>query len=189
MNHAARLAMSPQDYLAWEAKQERKHELVNGIVRAMAGASVAHNRIAGNTYFALRLRLAAGPCEPFGSDLKVRTGAFSYRYPDVTVECGKPAGLDLAADEPAAVFEVLSPSTDWFDATDKLEEYKALETMRHIVLLSQSRPLARVWSRSEGGWTSVTVEGAAGALDGILRLDGLAVELPLGELYAGVAFS
>jgi hypothetical protein len=42
------------------------------------------------------------------------------------------------------LFEVLSPSTEWFDETNKPSEYQARSSVAHIVLLSQRRLSGRL---------------------------------------------
>ena len=42
---ADRSKLSPEEYLAWERTQERKHEYFDGEVFAMAGGSPRHNRL------------------------------------------------------------------------------------------------------------------------------------------------
>jgi hypothetical protein len=44
MNASHRLTMSAEDFLVWEARQERKHELVNGVTRLMAGRTAGRRR-------------------------------------------------------------------------------------------------------------------------------------------------
>ncbi len=57
-------AMSTTDFLAWEDRQDTRHEFVDGVVRAMVGATRGHERIVGNVLAALRLRLGAAPARP-----------------------------------------------------------------------------------------------------------------------------
>jgi hypothetical protein len=37
----ALLSLAPDEFLAWESRQERKYELVNGVARMMAGRTFA----------------------------------------------------------------------------------------------------------------------------------------------------
>ncbi|QYU67992.1 Uma2 family endonuclease [Leptolyngbya sp. 15MV] len=69
-------------YLAWEAKQQIRHEFVDGEVRAMTGGSHRHDTIANNLRFALFGALRGGPCRVQGPDLKIATGNANARYPD-----------------------------------------------------------------------------------------------------------
>ena len=44
--------LSLAGFLAWEERQELRYERVGGVVRAMAGGTRAHDKIAGNLRFA-----------------------------------------------------------------------------------------------------------------------------------------
>jgi len=46
--------MASAEYLAWEAVQSERHELVNGGVFAMSGAEDRHVTVTGNLYLSLR---------------------------------------------------------------------------------------------------------------------------------------
>lgn len=185
MNAPARLAMSFDRYIEWEKHQERKHELVDGAITLMAGGTAAHNRICRNSLVALQIRLRGKPCEPFGSDMKVRIPQGNVRYPDVTIDCGKPKPGDLWAAEPRVIIEVLSPSTEWFDQTQKLEEYQSIPSVQHVAFLSQNRAFGRVWTRTGDGWTSVDAAG----MDAALAFPAIEVDVPLSEAYEGVEFA
>lgn len=185
MNAPHRLTMSAEDYLAWEARQERKHELVNGVVRLMAGGSRAHNTIVVNLTSALKAALKGKPCKPYTSDFKVRTGPDSYRYPDVLVDCGRPNPLDQFAEQPTVLVEVLSPSTEWFDETDKLDEYRSIPSVQHVVLLSQRRAYGRVWTRDGAGWSTVDVDG----LEAEIALPLMGIAVSMADAYDGVEFA
>ena len=54
---ASRRHLSPEEYLEGELHSPLKHEYLNGIVYAMAGAATEHNRIAMNISVALANRL------------------------------------------------------------------------------------------------------------------------------------
>jgi Uma2 family endonuclease len=49
------------DFLAFEAQEPERYELVDGIVRMMTGASAAHSAIKLNLAIALRATLQSGP--------------------------------------------------------------------------------------------------------------------------------
>jgi Uma2 family endonuclease len=185
MNAPARLTMSFERYIEWEKTQERKHELVGGVITLMAGGTAAHNAIAVNLIVALSSRLRGKPCRPYGSDMKVLIPAGNVRYPDVTVDCGKPKPNDLWAAEPRVILEVLSPSTEWFDQTQKLEEYQAIPTVAHVAFLSQNRAFGRVWTRAGEGWTSVDASG----MEAALAFPAIDTDVPLSEVYDGVEFT
>lgn len=65
--------VSVQDYLEGEKESPIRHEYVDGLVYAMAGASDRYNRIAINLTSTLNERLIAGPCEVFMSDMEAQS--------------------------------------------------------------------------------------------------------------------
>jgi Uma2 family endonuclease len=89
-------------------------------------------------------------------------------YPDVTVIRG-PAEEDAASRHvvlnPTLVVEVTSPSTEDWDRDDKLESYKAIPSLRAVLLLSHREPRIDVFEReSDGRWTTRVVRSGTAAL-------------------------
>nr|WP_262895454.1 Uma2 family endonuclease [Hymenobacter properus] len=74
-----------------EREAECKHEYFEGVIRAMAGASYAHNRICTNLTVEIGSQLRGKNCSAVGSDqrLQILSGS-AYVYPDLTVVCGQP---------------------------------------------------------------------------------------------------
>ena len=127
---------------------EAKAELVDGQIQMTAGGSPRHSAIAANLIAALKTRLRGSPCRPYGSDLAMRTGESSIRYPDVSVYCrddatAAPADEKLLGD-PRVVFEVLSPSTASNDQITKLAEYRALAGVQGIVFVDPENERVRL---------------------------------------------
>lgn len=154
---APKAPLSPADYLAGERAATAKHELWRGEIFAMAGASYVHNRIVANLLATLGQVLAEGPCVPLPSDMKVHVpsrGAFVY--PDASIVCGPPEFYDPTQDvltNPAAVFEVLSDSTERFDRGEKLIGYRSIPSVRELVLISQHERRVEHYTRgSDGTW-------------------------------------
>jgi Uma2 family endonuclease len=121
--------MSQDEFFAWQEKQDRLYEFVDGIpilpLKMMTGASQAHDRAAVNIIAALHSQLRGGPCRPTTDDLAARIPAGNVRRPDVTVECGQADRRELAVRDPRVVIEVLSPSTMSFDRFKKVLEYQS----------------------------------------------------------------
>src|SRR5574338_389538 len=81
--------MTPEEYLKFERESDVKHEYLDGEVFAMAEASKNHNRIQATVTGILYTQFAGRPCEPFGSDQRVKVSATFYTYPDISVVCGE----------------------------------------------------------------------------------------------------
>lgn len=187
--------MTFEEYLVWEAKQEEKWELVDGRpvrrsdrwhydeITGMAGATYEHNRIVGNLIRHLGNRLAGKPCWPLPSDLKTRSKD-NARYPDVTVECGKPARGSLLSAEPRVVFEVLSKSNTMREQLLLLDDYQRVDSVMQVVYVEQYSPHVLSWTRQDMFWPRENLDG----LDGSIRLPSLDISLPLTDIYEGLDF-
>jgi Uma2 family endonuclease len=166
-----------EDFLAFEAAEPERYELIGGIVRMVTGDTAAHSAIKGNVAVALDEALRRGPCRTYLSDLKVLTPT-AVMYPDVLVTCRPLAPDDDRLSDPMAVVEVLSPASETFDRIYKWREYQSIASLRHYVLIEQKERRIEVWSRTEAGWELVTVEPpddaiAVHAIDAALSLEAL----------------
>lgn len=175
--------MTPDEFLAWEADQELKWEFDGFQPVATTGGTFAHAVIQGNLVRALNNRLAGTQCRAVGPDLKVLIGS-SCRYPDVLVTCTPTAPNAVASTDPVVIFEVLSASTASDDRTVKLAEYQSLPSVRRYVMLEQDRVFATVITRTDAGWNH-----AFAGLDGTLAMSEIGVEIPVAELYDGLALA
>jgi len=175
-------AVSLDDFIAWEERQELRYEFDGVAVEAMTGGTTAHARIQANLIIAIGQRLRGGPCFIVGSELKIRT-ATSVRYPDAMVVCAPADGKATWTNEPTALFEVLSPSTARKDLGVKNAEYQTLPSLRRYVALHQDAAAAEVFFRDDEGEFAHEFVAAGG----VLRMPEIGVEFPLGVCYEGVA--
>ena len=144
--------LSEQEYLEGELFSDIKHELIDGEAYAMAGASVNHERIATNIASEFRVHLKDSPCEPLGSDMKVKVAA-NFFYPDVIVDCEFDEATPYFTTTPKIIVEVLSRSTRRTDKTIKRTAYLDIPTLQEYVLIEQDFVDVEVIRRSEG-WQS-----------------------------------
>lgn len=144
--------ISELDYLDAELISTNKGELIDGHVHLMAGASANHDRIATNLLVEFSRHLDDSPCEPFGSDLKVKANV-NFFYPDVTVVCGFDESQPIFTNTPTIVVEVLSQSTRRIDQTTKKLSYINLPTLQEYILIEQDFVDVEVVRRSNG-WQS-----------------------------------
>ena len=175
------LLISPEDYLAGERMATQKHEYLNGVVYAMAGACAGHNRIAGNIGRELGNRLEGKPCEPFIADMRVRVRtnhAEFYYYPDVLVDCSGSADSSSYATEPRVIFEVLSPDTERTDRHEKLSYYQTIPSLKAYVIVDQFNIVMTVYRRTDEGWNSEILTAGD-----TLELDCIQCRLPIEAAY------
>jgi Uma2 family endonuclease len=179
--------LSVEDYLAGELISPIKHEYLAGIVYAMAGASKRHNRIAGNIFAKLDLRLEDKPCQPCNTDTKVRIRSRKrtrFYYTDAMVVCDSNADDESYQDNPVVIFEVLSRRTRRIDEGEKKDAYLTIPSLKVYVLVEQEIARVVAHRRSLSGFLAEVFEG----LDATLPLPELGIELPLAEIYRGVSF-
>jgi Uma2 family endonuclease len=184
MTPAVRQRFDFFDYIQLEELSKARHEYLDGMAWAMAGASPEHARIAANISGALVPQVANRRCAIFSSDLRVRVLATGLAtYPDVSVVCGQ---LELDPEDPTrhtvtnpkVVIEVLNPSTEEYDRGEKLTHYQQLASLEEVVLVATEKQRVDVWRRTPGGWRSRQVE------QGQVELASIQAALTLAAVYA-----
>ncbi len=177
-------AVSKEDYLENERKAETRSEYFQGEVVCLAGATARHNIIVTNIVRELGTQLKSRPCKVYASDMRLQAAkATVYTYPDVIVACGQNQFDDLQKDtllNPTVIFEVLSDSTERIDRGKKFESYRQIESLQEYVLVSQNT--FRVEHYGRKGiiqWLFSEISG----FETVLKLESIACELPLREIY------
>ena len=144
--------ISVEAYLQGELLAETKHELIDGDVYVMAGASENHNLLSLNMASELKTRLKGTPCRTFMADMKVRVGQ-DFFYPDVMVVCGEDNDSEYYKNAPVIIVEVLSKSTRRFDQTDKRLRCQKIPSLEEYVLIEQDKGEIQVF-RKKDQWRS-----------------------------------
>jgi Uma2 family endonuclease len=183
MNVALRKVMSLAEFLAWEDRQELRHEFDGQHARAMTDGTAGHAVIQANLTAALVPRLRGKRCAYYGEILKFLTAEGTVRYPDGMVVCAPVDRKAKWVDNPTVVFEVLSPSTARVDRIAKAREYQASPSVQRYVMLEQDGIGAVVYARAGDAWTHELLDA-----DANLALPEIDVTLPLAELYEGLNF-
>ena len=181
---------TPEEYLAIERAAEFRSEFNRGEMFAMVGASREHNLISLNVAAEIRAQFHGRPCEVYQSDMRVKVNKTGlYTYPDVVATCNEPRFEDSQVDtllNPKVVVEVLSPSTELWDRSKKFTHYRAIESMREYVLISQDHVLVeRFTLNAEGQWALIDYR----TLDDTLVLDSISCRIRLSDIYARINFN
>ncbi|MFN7929182.1 MAG: Uma2 family endonuclease [Blastocatellia bacterium] len=177
--------ISIEEYLEGEKESPVKHEYIDGVVYAMAGASDRHIRIAGNIYNRLDNHLEDNPCEPFIADMKVWANEKVFYYPDVVVACEGANADPYYRKQPRLIVEVTSPSTENIDRSEKLLAYKQIKSLKEYVIVSQDSVRVDVFRRMRGDrwqleiFTDVNEE---------VRFDSVGLTLSVASIYRRVKF-
>lgn len=182
-------SVPPKEYIARERRAEYRSEYVDGHITAMAPGSLAHNFITGNVYLALRTGSSDHRCCAFLVTVRLKCGRSGkdYTYPDVMALCGAPVYEDDVQDtltNPSLVVEVLSRSTQAYDRGRKFEGYKAVDTLREYMLVSQDTVRVEMHTRRGDLWIG-TIETD---LDATLELASVGCAIPMREIYKRTRF-
>ena len=181
------LRLTPEEYFAWEETQEEKHDYIYGEVFTVSGVTRTHDVIAVNLLVAFRLVFRGTECSVFSSDLRVQVEPGGrYTYPDLSAVCGEATFLNRKENtltNPTLIVEILSDSTETYDRSEKLTTYRAVPSVREIVLVRQDRRAVEVYRRE--GAARWLVEDLVG---GTLALPSVEAEIALDDLYAGTGF-
>jgi Uma2 family endonuclease len=178
--------LSEAEYLEIERAAEFRSEFIDGERFAMAGGTLRHALLLGNTYGELRSALRGTGCRALPCEFRVRISDRFSTYLDVSVICGKALLTDDHNDSyrnPTVVVEVLCPSSEKYDRGEKFRQYRTLESLKDYILVGQQRVQVEHFSRQpDNSWTMRDHQ----TLDEELRIDSIGVGIPLRSIYEGV---
>jgi Uma2 family endonuclease len=143
--------LSLAEYLAWEAEQTNRNEFFRGEVFAMVGGRRGHGRIVANLMRHLGNHLDDSPCQVFSENMKVQVGEEAVLYPDVFVTCDRSfSANEVVFTAPVLIIEVLSPSTQRYDRSEKFAIYRKLTSLREYVLIDPDTRRVEVFRPQAG---------------------------------------
>lgn len=151
------VSLTVEEYLVLEEVSLERHEYISGQLRAMAGGTLAHDRIANTIRAALDAHLGDGPCGVYGPDVRLRIGESISYYPDAMVICDEmeaPGDEEVSVSVPRLAVEVLSDRTEAIDRGDKFADYQSLPSCAEYLLVSARRRGVECFRRAAAGfWT------------------------------------
>jgi Uma2 family endonuclease len=195
----AQIRYTEDEYLAMERKSEERHEYLDGHIYKMAGESPRHGAICTNLVAEVRNQLKGTPCQAFSKDMKIRSGSLPRRrfsqkglfsYPDLVIVCGEMQFLDEYQDvliNPKVVIEVLSPTTETFDHTEKFRRYRVHNpSLTDYLIIAQDHPWIEHFARQENGqWV---IAASITELSESVHISSVNCTLQLAEIYDRVPF-
>ncbi|MBC7808722.1 MAG: Uma2 family endonuclease [Akkermansiaceae bacterium] len=184
--------MTVDEWDVFLTTSKHKYDYVYGEVVQMAGASPEHNLIAMNTgrIIGNALEETDSDCEILGSDQRVYVRENLYYFPDLVVVCGE-MQVDTrdAIRNPAALIEVLSPSTETNDRTDKFREYQSISSLRHYVLIDQNRVAVTHYEKIAGGIWAILGDYRDLSDSLTLTFGETSATVPVSRIYRNLSFS
>lgn len=163
-----------------------RYELIDGVLYDMTGSSPEHGDIVGNIFSLIHAHLRKrGPCKVY-QDQYVAIPHRPPVVPDIVVTCDS---IDRDKDKrlkpfkiqsPRIVVEVLSPSTENYNRTEKFSRYQLCPTLEIYILASQDTSRIEVYRRAARWRQELFSSGQA------IYLDQIGMELLVDEAYEGV---
>ena len=178
--------LTPEEYLAWEEKQEIKHEYFDGEVYAMAGGTVNHGRVAVNFSFILQSHLRGNKCIVLNSDVKIKIQkSDKFVYPDISVTCDdRDQTAKNFISHPCLIVEVLSPSTEAFDLNGKFKLYQRDISLRDYVLVSADKVELDLYRKNDQDKWEIISYGAGD----LVELESINLTFPIEQVFEGISF-
>ena len=184
MTDAAQQRMTLAEFLVWDDGTDTRYELIAGVPVATAPPARAHAELTASLILALGRRLKK-PCRPLSEAGLVPEGSSrTYLQADIAIACTPGAAGDRHLSDPVVLIEVLSPSTQDHDRGFKLPIYRTLSSVQEIALVSSTSRHIELWRRAGEVWQVQDLVGGA-----VARLESVSAEIPLAEIYDGVALA
>ena len=145
---------------------EQRWELLEGQPILMAPQSERHQGIVANLLECLGPAARLRGCRALPGLGMLNEAFDDYApIPDVVVRCG-PISQDGYATDPIFIAEVLSPSTMDHDRGGKLRFYKAISSLRTLLIVYQDEARIEAWQRGDADeWSFRLLKGLEPRLD------------------------
>jgi len=174
--------LTREEFHRWAEGQTQRYEGVGGEPVAMSPERVQHVRIKNRVWAALDRVVREGglDCEALGDGVTIEVDEDTDYEPDAVVNCGPRLSPDAtAATNPVIVVEVLSPSIQSIDSSEKLADYFRVPSIQHyLIVRSRRQEIIHHWRSGE--------EIVSRAVNvGVIRLDPPGIVLDVAEVYGG----
>ncbi|MCR9051415.1 MAG: Uma2 family endonuclease [Phaeodactylibacter xiamenensis] len=197
-SHTERLELGPEalrfpatfeEFVGLLEKAEYPVEYERGEIIIMSIATDEHERIVANLLGALYVELRDKPgYGRYGSNRHIYIPELQKAYaPDASVVRGQPSSYEYAKGKnaytnPWLVAEVISPSSRNRDFGEKLQGYKSIPGLDHILYIEQAQPFVTLFERIPDTyrWKSTDYD------DGEQLLEMGVVRFRVGDLYVQV---
>ena len=174
--------LTREEFHRWTEGQTQRYERIGGEPVAMSPERAQHVRLKSRVWAAFDRAIRDGSldCEALADGMTVEVDAETDYEPDALVNCGPRLPPDAtAATNPVIVVEVLSPSTQSVDSSEKLADYFRVPSIQHyLIVRSRRQEIIHHW-RSGDEIVSRAVNVGA------IRLDPPGIMLDVAEVYGG----
>lgn len=163
-----------------------RYEWIDGVIYDMTAPSPEHSIIASRIDRLLSEQIGTdGPCRVYREQSVLIPDKPSVT-PDLVLTCDS---ADWDRDKrlqpfkvrtPLLVIEILSPSTQRFDRTEKFDRYKRCPSLEVYILINQYKRHVEVYQRVRDWQQELYIA------DQVVHFDQLDLEMPLDDIYKGV---
>jgi Uma2 family endonuclease len=175
-------------YRAIAETAKEKCEYHDGEIITMTSGTLNHSLVMGNVFSFLHFILRDTQFSAINSELRLWLPKYSCGvYADAMIFDGKPQLNCDRKDEalnPLLIVEVLSPSTEEYDRTDKFRMYRSIPSFCEYLLIRQNKVFVERYSKQENVWTYSDFDG----LDQSILLESVNIELAIAEIYRDIDF-
>jgi Uma2 family endonuclease len=175
------LHLTRDEFRRWAEDRRERYERIAGEPVAMSPERAQHVRVKSRIWAVLdrAIRDARLDCEALADGMTIEVDADTDYEPDAVINCGPKVSPDaIAATNPVVVVEVLSPSTQSIDSSDKLADYFRVASIQHYLIVRARRPeIIHHW-RSGANIVSRVVNA------GVIRLDPPGISIAVNDVYA-----
>jgi Uma2 family endonuclease len=179
---------SLDEYRAIAETAEEKCEFHNGEIITMTGGTVKHSRISRNILNLLDNELRDTQFEAINNDLRLWIPDYQRGvYPDMMVFDGAIQFNGAREDEvlnPCLIVEVLSPSTEEYDRTNKFRMYRSIPSFCEYLLIRQNKVFVERYHKQAQNWTYSDFD----QLDQSILLESMNIEIAIAEIYRDIDF-
>jgi Uma2 family endonuclease len=182
MANTAIKLMSVEEFLVWEDGTDSRHQLIDGRPVAMAPSARRHAAVSARLARAIGNALARRPGGEVYAEVGIRSTVRPRNFfiADFAVSCTDAPDGSQELERPVLIVEVLSPSTEAIDR--KLHDYRQLPTVQEIVLIDAAEMFCEVHRRVGDMWRTDLLRDP----NARVVLESVDLDIPLGELYAGI---
>jgi Uma2 family endonuclease len=176
--------LTREEFRLWAEVQPGRYERIAGEPVAMAPERIQHARLKARVWQALERSIREGglECEALPDGVTVEVDDETDYEPDAVVNCGPRLAPDaIAATRPVIVVEVLSPSTQSIDSSDKLADYFRVPSIQHYLIVRAKRREIIHHARSGAEIVSRAIN------IGAIRMEPPGISIDVAEIYDGTS--
>ena len=175
--------MTLAEYMAWEEQQPGRNEFCRGDIYVMTGVRMENAIVTANLARHVGNHLSGTPRRVFIEAMKVQIADDMVLYPDVFVACGPFKPGVLVVTDPVLIVEVLSPSTQAYDRSQKFALYRRLPALQEYALIDpETRRVEVSRSNDDGYWNLIDMSD-----DAAVHLESIQCRIEMADLFDGVS--